>query len=378
MAEDAGGVQHPSHPEENGRSRPSGEGNGRRAAPDPDDGGGGFEGWKERFLGPRRRRAPYLRVLAYYAAVTALGALLITTVPAVRQAFVAEIVLPAGSGAGELFTGGAEGVADGQPLGVSGIVDRSVTVALVVVGALLLVAPVTWVYMYTRRIQYDPSLVHSIIILPVVVAAVVVIVKNSLALAFSLAGIVAAVRFRTTIKDLKDAVYIFLAIGIGLAAGVQALDVALVVSMAFTLVILTLWKFDLARIYTGGPGRREILSIGDPDLLVARSADQRQELRDRLSGLDDGMKTDGILLVHAVDLDAARRAVEVSLHGRAKEWKFGPAEKGKGGCSTLPVLVRLKSNKGDPLKVLGEMEERFHRHIAAAEFIASGSRTDEE
>lgn len=82
------------------------------------------------------------------------------------------------------------------------------------------------------------------------------------------------------------------------------------------------------------------------------------------------MATDGILLVHAADVDVARRAVEVSLHGRAKEWRFAPPEEAKEGFTTLPVLVRLKSKKGDPLKVLGEMEERFHRHIAAAEFIS--------
>lgn len=328
------------------------------------------EGWRDQFLGPGRRKAPYLRLLAYYAVVTAVAAALIMTVPMVRQAFVAEILLPAAAGANEFFTGTATGGGAVQPLGIEGILNRSVTVALIVAGSLVLVAPVAWVYMYTRRIQYDPSLVHSIIILPVVVAAVVVIVKNSLALAFSLAGIVAAVRFRTTIKDLKDAVYIFLAIGIGLAAGVQALDVAMVMSMGFSLVVLTLWKFDLARIYTGGPGRKAILSIGDPNLLVARSRQRRKELRRRLSEAGEGMATDGILLVHAADVDVARRAVEVSLHGRAKEWRFAPPEEAKDGFTTLPVLVRLKSKKGDPLKVLGEMEERFHRHIAAAEFIS--------
>jgi len=56
---------------------------------------------------------------------------------------------------------------------------------------------------------------------------VVLIVRDSVALAFSLAGIVAAVRFRNTLRDTKDAVYIFLAIAVGLAAGCSRLPWAL-------------------------------------------------------------------------------------------------------------------------------------------------------
>jgi uncharacterized membrane protein YhiD involved in acid resistance len=70
-------------------------------------------------------------------------------------------------------------------------------------------------------------------------------VRDSVALAFSLAGIVAAVRFRNTLRDTKDAVYIFLAIGVGLAAGVQSLAVAFVPTVIFVVVVLVLWRFDV-------------------------------------------------------------------------------------------------------------------------------------
>ncbi len=80
--------------------------------------------------------------------------------------------------------------------------------------------PVSWVYILTRQKKgFRQSVVQTLIILPIVVAGVVLLVKNSIALAFSLGGIVAAVSFRNTLRDTKDAVYIFLAIGVGLAAG---------------------------------------------------------------------------------------------------------------------------------------------------------------
>jgi hypothetical protein len=95
-----------------------------------------------------------------------------------------------------------------------------------------------------------------VIILPIVVAGIALVVKNSLALAFSLAGIVAAVRFRNTLKDPRDAVYIFLVIAIGLSAGVQALDVALAMSLAFNFVVLLVWKHNVGRSTAGATGAR--------------------------------------------------------------------------------------------------------------------------
>lgn len=113
-------------------------------------------------------------------------------------------------------------------------------------GGLALMCPVAWMYMRTKpKARYDSSLVQTIIVLPIVISGVVVIVRDSVALAFSLAGIVAAVRFRNTLRDTKDAVYIFLAIAVGLAAGVQALPIAFVVTVIYVLVVLVLWRFDV-------------------------------------------------------------------------------------------------------------------------------------
>ena len=90
-------------------------------------------------------------------------------------------------------------------------------------------------------------MVQTLVILPIVVAGVVFMVKNSLALAFSLGGIVAAVSFRNTLRDTKDAVYIFLATGVGLAAGIQSVPFAAALSITYNIVILILWYTDFGR-----------------------------------------------------------------------------------------------------------------------------------
>ena len=108
--------------------------------------------------------------------------------------------------------------------------------------------PVAWIYIMTRRRKgFRQSVVQTLVILPIVVAGVVFMVKNSLALAFSLGGIVAAVSFRNTLRDTKDAVYIFLATGVGLAAGIQSVSFAAALSITYNVVILLLWWTDFGR-----------------------------------------------------------------------------------------------------------------------------------
>ena len=64
----------------------------------------------------------------------------------------------------------------------------------------------------------DHSIVTTITLLPIAVAAILVIVQDSLAVAFSLAGIAGVVRFRNALEDTKDAMYVFGAIAVGLGA----------------------------------------------------------------------------------------------------------------------------------------------------------------
>jgi len=114
--------------------------------------------------------------------------------------------------------------------------------ATAILGALLTALPVSWIYMGTRTTEeYDQSLISSILILPVVVTSIVIVVQHSLALAFALGGIAGAVRFKNSLKSSGDALYILLSVGIGLAAGIGAVELALVMSLAFNYCFVLLW-----------------------------------------------------------------------------------------------------------------------------------------
>lgn len=184
----------------------------------------------------------FLQLTVYYGAIGAVTALAIWTYPAVVE------FLPIGGTKGllnapngTLLTGSVDiGAGRVQSLG-----ESLLWLAVAIAGALLTALPVSWTYIEVRnQEEYDQSLVETIVVLPIAVTSIIVIVHDSLALAFSLAGVVGAVRFRNTLKSSGDALFVLLAIGIGLASGIGALELAILMSFAFNYCFLVLWTTD--------------------------------------------------------------------------------------------------------------------------------------
>jgi hypothetical protein len=184
-----------------------------------------------------------------------------------------------------------------RPPNVAGVRVQILTASVAMISAFMLALPVAWVYILTRAKRgFQQSVVQSLIILPIVVAGILVLVKHSLALAFGLGAVVAAVRFRSNLEDSKDAVYVFLSIGLGLAAGVQV-PVALALSVIFNSVILLLWYTDFGRApadLEGDVARRRLeramatanrtgmfVARLDEEVLESLSPDQLDALADR-------------------------------------------------------------------------------------------------
>ncbi len=119
---------------------------------------------------------------------------------------------------------------------------RILTITLI--GVWLLMLPVSWVHKGIHQVNAaDHSLDETVLVLPGVVAAIVLVVQHSLALAFSLAGIVAGVHFRRALQETFDALFILVAIGTGIAAGVKALEIALVLTVFFSYSTLYVYTF---------------------------------------------------------------------------------------------------------------------------------------
>ncbi len=238
---------------------------------------------------------------------------------------------------------------------------------LAMIGGLIFALPVAWTYTATKRGEsYDKSVVQMIVMLPLAVGGVVLLVRGELALAFALAGIVAAVRFRTTFKDVKDAVFAFVAIGLGLASGMQAWVLALVISFVFCIVVVSLWRFELGErqaelpLSTGPltlsealtPGDTEkAVVVGDPALVAPLADEELAAHKSTVSRLEQHVRADAIrekqkykhlLLVYAADVEEAEEQVEDVLEEYANRWQLIEVLGGREGVQILEYLVRFK------------------------------------
>lgn len=159
---------------------------------------------------------------------------------------------------------------------------EGVKLALSIVSAFLLMLPVTWICMGARRRKdVSQSFIQTILVLPMIITGVVHIVHNSLALAFSLAGIVAGVRFRHTLKDSAETTYLFTAIAVGLACGIHAVEVAAIISIFFNYTVLGLWATEFGAEATSKQSfSREWMGQDDPEADPPRKKKKEEEQED--------------------------------------------------------------------------------------------------
>jgi hypothetical protein len=201
----------------------------------------------------------FVRLTAYYAVIGLIIFAALSVFPALRE------YLPIG-GVEALISQpdtnpleGAARSATAQQVGSFG--ESLFWLAAAIVGAFMTALPVSWVYMGIRTgEEYDQSLISTILILPVVVTGIVIIVQNSLALAFALAGIAGAVRFKNSLKSSGDALFILISVGTGLAAGIGAVELALMMGVGFNYAFLVLWATE----YGEREGMKRYMADLDP------------------------------------------------------------------------------------------------------------------
>ena len=139
----------------------------------------------------------------------------------------------------EVLTGSSttlQSAADREGLGR---LTWALVISIALLATQLVMLPISWAY----RASYpgkkaDRYVSETLFILPIVITAVVLIIKNSLALAFGLAGIVAGVQYRNRLKRPSDAAFLFAAITVGICSGIQAIGVAVVMSLWFCVTVV--------------------------------------------------------------------------------------------------------------------------------------------
>ncbi len=182
-----------------------------------------------------------IRLLVYFALVIGALATLLTVAPW------APTILPIG-GLDLDLPGTAEDLVESLQSDRESRVDVLEAAFVLIAslsGTIVLMIPITWVYMATKLHEgFRKSFVRALIVLPICATSIVLLIQNSLALAFGVVALVAAVRFRVQLRDALDGIYIFAAICVGVASGVGYLGVGIVMTVFFCFASVVLWGID--------------------------------------------------------------------------------------------------------------------------------------
>ena len=183
-----------------------------------------------------------VRIVTYYAVLGALIALIISVNDALE---VPQLQITETSAQVDLQSTES---ADHQSATARDVRSIALFLVTTLVTTIVVMVPITWTYLATRYESGASKVyVRSLLLMPICATTVVLLIQDSLALAFGLAALVAAVRFRVSLPDTVDGIYIFAAICVGLAGGIGYMGVALVMAVIFTLTHAVLWQIDFGR-----------------------------------------------------------------------------------------------------------------------------------
>jgi hypothetical protein len=304
---------------------------------------------------------PLRRLTAYYVVLGVLVFALLRLFPASSELMFGSLALNIPN-APIILQDGLDGL-NQSPLFQPETVGRmAISTIISLLATIALMLPVAWVYISARSVRgHSQALAQTLVILPIVTAGVVFVVSDSLALAFSLAGVVAAVRFRTTLRDSREVVFIFLAIAVGFAAGVHMLGVGALVSLVFNYVLLFTWRYDFGRNVLGPSTSSQLAeplrtlagakgngSVPDRDLVLALSPASADELAERFNRVRSVLgpnkkkpRYNAVLRLTSSHVGEAQPVVERVLDTTTKRWKLDEVVQQAGKPDEIYYLVRM-------------------------------------
>lgn len=114
--------------------------------------------------------------------------------------------------------------------------------------ALLLGVYIYLVYRFlTKKTFYSKSFNISLVLMAVITAAIILTVQSSVVISLGMVGALSIVRFRTAVKDPMDLVFLFWSISVGIICGAGLSEIALILSLVTTVVILILDRIPVIK-----------------------------------------------------------------------------------------------------------------------------------
>ncbi|RPH95670.1 MAG: DUF4956 domain-containing protein [Calditrichaeota bacterium] len=89
--------------------------------------------------------------------------------------------------------------------------------------------------------SYSRGLVQSMVLGSIISCLLMIAIGDNIARGIGIVGSLAIIRFRTNLRDPRDLVFLFAALGVGVAAGVQSYPTAIIGTLFFCLVVVVLY-----------------------------------------------------------------------------------------------------------------------------------------
>jgi uncharacterized membrane protein YhiD involved in acid resistance len=120
--------------------------------------------------------------------------------------------------------------------------------------AFALTQAISAVYVFTfRGLSYSRSLVQGMALSSIVTCMLMLAISNSIAAAIGIAGGLSIIRFRTTMRDPRDMMFVFASLGAGIATGLQSYAAAIAGTSVFVVAAIALnWTSYGARRHFDG------------------------------------------------------------------------------------------------------------------------------
>lgn len=121
------------------------------------------------------------------------------------------------------------------------------------VTAVLLITCVIAVYIFlvyrliTKKTFYSRTFNISLAAIAVITAAIILAVQSSIVISLGMVGALSIVRFRTAVKDPLDLVFLFWSIAVGICCGAQMTEIAIILSVLLTILVLVLDRLPIGR-----------------------------------------------------------------------------------------------------------------------------------
>lgn len=129
----------------------------------------------------------------------------------------------------------------------------SENISVMHIAAVLLITAVIAAYIFmvyrliTKKTFYSKNFNISLAALAVTTAAIILAVQSSIVISLGMVGALSIVRFRTAVKEPMDLCFMFWSIAVGICCGAHMTEVAVVLSLVLTILVMVLDRLPVGR-----------------------------------------------------------------------------------------------------------------------------------